>query len=58
MASITVTHSTYDSNSTSGGNREDLEDVIYDLFPDETFMLTNLEKSSATATFHEWLKAA
>lgn len=41
---------------TAGGIREDLEDVIWDLFADETWALTNLEKVSATGTYHEWMK--
>jgi len=54
MATLTGTTLTYGVGS-AGGNREDLKDVIYDLFPDETFFLTNLDKSSASATYHEWL---
>lgn len=42
---------------TSGivGAREDLEDVIADLYPDETFCQTNFDKLDATAVYHEWL---
>src|SRR5262245_9898573 len=36
------------------GMREDLEDVIWDLFPMDTWALTHLDKVDATATFHEW----
>ncbi len=36
------------------GFREDLEDVIWDLFPMDTWALTNLDKLTATSTFHEW----
>lgn len=54
MATITGTSSSY-SVGTGGGNREDLEDIIYDLFPEDTYALSNLDKSSASATFHEWL---
>lgn len=54
MATVTGTSSTY-SVGTGGGNREDLEDKIWDLFPMETWALTNLEKVSAEATLHEWL---
>jgi hypothetical protein len=32
-----------------------LEDVIHELFPDETFFTTNLDKVGASATLHEWL---
>jgi hypothetical protein len=41
---------------TAGGLREDLEDVIWDLFPEETYCLTNLDKVTAKATYHEWVK--
>lgn len=54
MAIVTGTTSTY-SVGTGGGNREDLSNTIYDLHPDETYCLTNLDKTSATATLHEWL---
>jgi hypothetical protein len=41
---------------TAGGLREDLEDVIWDLFADETYCLTNFDKTEATGTYHEWVK--
>lgn len=37
------------------GIREDLEDVIWDLFPMDTWALTTLDTTDATSTFHEWL---
>lgn len=40
---------------TAGGIREDLEDVIWDLFPNDTWCLTNLDKTDANAAYHEWL---
>lgn len=40
---------------TAGGNREDLEDVFWDLFAEETYLLSNLDKVEATGTFHEWM---
>lgn len=42
---------------TSGivGAREDLEDVIADLFPDESYAQTTFDKVDATAVYHEWL---
>jgi hypothetical protein len=55
MATITGTSTSYLDNATTGGNREDLEDVIHDLFPEDTWALSNLDKTSASATFHEWL---
>lgn len=36
------------------GNREDLEDVIYQISPVETPFLTMASRTEATATFHEW----
>ena len=40
---------------TAGGVREDLEDVIWDLFPEDTWAVSNLDKVDATSTVHEWL---
>lgn len=54
MAALTGTTLTYGVGS-AGGNREDLADTIYDLFPDDTYFLTNLDKTKSSATFHEWL---
>jgi len=41
---------------TAGGLREDPEDVIWDLFVEDTWALTNLDRVRATGTYHEWLK--
>ena len=54
MATLTGTTLTYGVTS-AGGNREDLSDTIYDLFADDTFFLTNLNKTRSSATLHEWL---
>jgi len=54
MAQVTGTTDTY-RVSTAGGNREDLEDFIWDLFPDETYCLSTFDKVDASATYHEWL---
>lgn len=54
MAQATGTSDTYDVAAV-GGNREDLEDVIWDLFPDDTWALTTLDKVDSSATLHEWL---
>jgi hypothetical protein len=32
-----------------------LEDVIWDLFPEDTWAVSNLDKVDATAPTHEWL---
>lgn len=55
MAQATNTTDTYDVAST-GGNREDLEDVIWELFPEDTWALSNLDHVGADATLHEWLR--
>ena len=44
---------TFSSNDMVG-IREDLEDSIYDVSPDETPLLTALPKSKATDTTHYW----
>jgi hypothetical protein len=54
MTVLTGTTQTYGITST-GGIREDLEDVIWDLFPEDTWAVSNLDKLEATATTHEWL---
>ena len=36
------------------GNREDLEDVIYNISPVETPFMTMASRKTATATYHEW----
>ena len=41
--------------TTAGGNREDLEDTIWDLFADETYCLSNFDKVEANGTYHEWM---
>jgi len=41
--------------ATAGGIREDLSDVIFDLFPEDTYMLSNFEREEANSTYTEWL---
>ena len=36
------------------GNREDLTDTIRNITPRETYLLTNLRRSTASARYHEW----
>lgn len=55
MAIVTGSTITYGVGS-AGGNREDLEDVIWELEPLETYALTTFDRTEATATFHEWLR--
>lgn len=51
MTQPTNTHSTYDHI----GRREDLSDIIYDVSPTETPVLSAIPKVKATSTKHEWL---
>ena len=51
MTQPTNTHSTYDHI----GRREDLSDIIYDVTPTETPVLSAIPKVKATSTKHEWL---
>ena len=54
MAIVTGTSTSYTVGS-AGGNREDLSDVIWDLFPEDSFALTTFDHEKAEGTFHEWL---
>lgn len=54
MSVLTNTTVTYGVTS-AGGIREDLEDVIWDLFPEDTWAVSNLDKVDATDTSHQWL---
>ncbi len=55
MTQLSDTSDTY-LVGTGGGLREDLEDVIHELFPEDTWALTNLDKVDASSTNHEWLR--
>jgi Family of unknown function (DUF5309) len=50
MAAPTMAFQTYQAI----GNREDLEDVIYQISPVETPFMTMAERLTAKAVFHEW----
>ena len=39
---------------TAVGQREDLQDIIYDISPEETPFLSNVGRTSAKAVLHEW----
>ena len=54
MAQTAGTTTTYEIG-TAGGLREDLEDKIWDLFADDTWALTNLDRIKANAVYHEWV---
>ena len=40
------------------GNREDLSNIIYDVSPTETPVLSSIPKTKATGTKHEWITRA
>lgn len=54
MTVLTNTTLTFGVGS-GGGIREDLEDVIWDLFPEDTWAVSNLDKVDCQAPTHEWL---
>lgn len=53
MTQTTGTHSSYDAT----GNYDDLADVVYKVWADETPGLSRIKKNKATATYHEWVKS-
>lgn len=55
MAQVQGATSSYDEPIGTGGNREDLSDVLFDVSPTETPVLTACKKHKATATSHDWL---
>jgi hypothetical protein len=42
------------SSFTVVGIREDLSDVIYDISPQDTPIMSSIGKTKATNVFHEW----
>ena len=55
MTQAVGAHSTYDEPIATGGNREDLSDVLFDVSPTETPFITAIKKNKSTATSHDWL---
>lgn len=55
MVQAVGAHSSYDEPINTGGNREDLSDVIFDVSPTDTPFITMCKKGKSTATNHEWL---
>lgn len=53
MAQTTGTHSSYDAT----GNYDDLADVVYKVWADETPGLSRIKRNKATATYHEWVRS-
>lgn len=57
MTQPTGVYSVYDASGSSGvgkGNREDLSDVVYDISPTDTPLLSALPRRKAKAVLHEW----
>ncbi len=55
MTQAAGAHSSYDEPIGTGGNREDLSDVMLDVSPTETPLITAAKKMKSTATSHDWL---
>ena len=55
MTQAVGSHSSYSEPIVTGGNREDLSDVLWDISPTETPGITALGKGKCTATNHEHL---
>ena len=55
MAQAVGAHSSYDEPIGTGGNREDLSDLLWDISPTETPGLTACGRAKATATSHDYL---
>jgi hypothetical protein len=56
MAATVAASKAYDLSG--GALREDLEDIIYDISPMDTWFLTNAGRTSVKSTTHEWLTDA
>jgi hypothetical protein len=55
VTGTTWTHATAGSMTYGTNQREDVEDVLWELDPMDTWALSNFDKVSATGTLHEWL---
>ena len=58
MAQIVGAKSSYQEPIGTGGNREDLSDILYDVSPTDTPFISLAKKGSAKGTNHEWLTDA
>lgn len=56
MAQATGAHSAYDEAISTAGNREDLGDVVWDVTPADTPLISAIGKNKATGINHEWLQ--
>ena len=54
MSVFTGTFTTHDTTLGAKGQREDLQDAIFDISPTETPFLSALKRSKVKATTHEW----
>jgi hypothetical protein len=55
ISGTTWTHATANSQTYASNIKEDVESVIWELDPMDTWALTNLDRVKAQSTFHEWL---
>lgn len=55
MVQAVGARSSYDEPIATGGNKEDLSDIMFDVSPTETPFITHGKKGNATATAHDWL---
>lgn len=55
MAQVVGAKSSYQEPIGTGGNREDLSDILYDVSPTDTPFITLAKKGKASGTKHEWL---
>jgi len=55
MAMATYARNTYDEPISTGTNREDLGDMLWDVSPTDTPVLTMCGRTKATATAHDWV---
>jgi hypothetical protein len=61
MTQLSNVYSAYDASGTTGvgkGNREDLQQLVSDISPTDTPILTALGKTKASAVLHEWTTGA
>lgn len=55
FSGTTWTNSVAGSLTQATNNREDIEDIIFELDPMDTWALSNLPRVKATGVYHEWL---
>jgi hypothetical protein len=53
MAATVAASKSYDLSG--GALREDLEDIIWDISPQDTYMISTVDKVAVKSTVHEWL---